>query len=283
MKKHKQFSVITKPAVYDIVSGILWNLDIEGITETDFGLIIYANGQSTVTLDEINTSLDGLKKENLIETYNVEETEIEEINWNEEWEKKIGIINVTDTLTIKPTFKNYTPKEGETVIVIDPKMSFGTGEHETTKLVLSFLETVDLQNKTVLDVGSGTAVLAIGSVKLGAKHATAVDNDEWCYINGMENAERNDVTDKLTIVEGIISDIGEADFDVVLANINKNILLDIAEDINGKLKMNGTLILSGLLIEDEDSIGEHYKKKGFQFIEKKVMNEWIALKMEKIN
>lgn len=280
MKKHKQFSIITNPRLYDIVSGLLWNLEIEGINETDLGLVVYANEESPATVQQIEELLENLKKENIIELYNIEESEIDEINWNEEWEKNIDVIKVSDKLIIKPTFKDYTPNENETVIIIDPKMSFGTGEHETTKLVLNYIEEVDLKEKKVLDIGSGTAVLAIAAAKLGAAKVMAVDNDEWCYINGLENVERNSATHQVEVICGEIKDVKDKGFDVILANINKNILIELADDISKLINKNGTLILSGLLEEDESMIKSVFKQKGFLFINKKVMNEWIALKFE---
>lgn len=281
MRKHKVFNITTIPFNVDLVTGQLWNLEIEGITEGEKNLIIYSSESSSVIKTGIETELQKLVKENLIETFTIEESELEEINWNEEWEKKFSPINVTENIIIKPSFKPVENSGNKMVITIDPKMSFGTGEHETTKLVLQFLEETYNNHKKVLDVGSGTAVLAIAAAKFGAEKVIALDNDEWCLENGIENVVLNNVQDKVEVKLGTLESIKDSDFDLVLANINKNILIDIAEDLSGRIKPNGDLILSGLLAQDEEDIKEVYKKKGFQFNSIKQLNEWIALKLNK--
>ncbi|MCZ7602164.1 MAG: 50S ribosomal protein L11 methyltransferase [Melioribacteraceae bacterium] len=281
MRKHKVFVIAALPFNIDLISGQLWNLDIEGITENEMNLIVYSSPKSSVSINEIEDELKKLKQENLIETYEVEENEIEEINWNEEWEKKFSPIQVTDRIIIKPSFKPIESSQDKLIITIDPKMSFGTGEHETTKLVLQLMEKVYDNHTKVLDVGSGTAVLAIAAAKFGAENVIAIDNDEWCLENGLENVQLNLVEDKVKVQLGEIDSVDDKDFDLVLANINKHILVDIAEKISDKIKDNGDLILSGLLNIDEDDIKEVYAKKGFQFISLKRMNEWIALHFNK--
>ena len=156
-------------------------------------------------------------------------------------------------------------------------MSFGTGEHESTKLALRLMEKHVKGNEKVLDVGSGTGILSIAAIKLGAAYAVAVDNDPLCYQNCTENCTLNNVEKRIKIVEEEIGVILEADFDLVLANIQKNILLLISEKIKAKLKKNGIVVLSGLLLKDEPEIINHYQSLGFKLIEKKVMGEWIAL------
>jgi ribosomal protein L11 methyltransferase len=130
---------------------------------------------------------------------------------------------------------------------------------------------------SVLDVGTGTGVLAIAAVKLGAKDAIAIDNDEWCYDNGIENAQQNSVSDKVKIMLGEVKDVSKKDFQLVLANINKHILIDIAQDIRNHLDENGMLILSGLLHTDHDDILEKYSSLGLRLIDKSQMNEWMSL------
>jgi ribosomal protein L11 methyltransferase len=156
MKTHKQFNISTIPFNVDLLSGLLWQLDIEGINEYDNYLIIFAKEDSELSQESVSNFLKVIQKENLIESFSIEESSIDEINWNEEWEKKTNVIEVSERIIIKPTFRDFTPKENQLVITIDPKMSFGTGEHETTKLVLQLLENHIDNIKTVLDVGSGT-------------------------------------------------------------------------------------------------------------------------------
>ncbi len=227
--------------------------------------------------NEIEDILKKLIEEKLINEYKIEENEFENKNWNEEWEKNLNIIKVTDKIVIKPSFKEYIRKENEIVLTIDPKMSFGTGEHQTTKLMLSLIEKYVKPGMKVLDVGSGTAVLAIASVKLGAEKAIAIDNDEICFENGIENCKQNNVGKKVEVKIGQLNDIEEDDFDLILANIQKNVILEIADDINKRLKRNGFVILSGLLVDDENDVDKKYTGTNFSFIEKKIMDEWMGL------
>ena len=282
MKTHKQFNISTIPFNVDLLSGLLWQLDIEGINEYDNYLVIFAKGESELTEKDITDFLKIIQKENLIESFTLEESSIEEINWNEEWEKKTNVIEVSDRIVIKPTFRDYTPKENQLVITIDPKMSFGTGEHETTKLVLQLLENHNDNVKSVLDVGSGTGVLGIAASLMGAEKVVGIDIDEWCIENGMENIALNSVQSKVEVRLAEISDVKDSPFDLVVANINKHILLDIVEDIVNLTKSNGKVILSGLLISDKVDIVNLYTKHGLVLVDENQLEEWIALVFSKV-
>lgn len=281
MKNYKEFAVTFLPFNVELVSGALWELEITGINELDNSLILFTVEDSPVTIESIEEIMLSLKKENLVETFSITEELLENKNWNEEWEKKVRVIEITDKIVIKPSFKEYTPKENQVIIQIDPKMSFGTGEHATTRLVLQFCETYVKKDDTVLDVGCGTGILALGSVLLGAKKAIGIDNDEWCLLNGNENVILNKLENKVEIRLCETRDIPEKEFDLILANINKHILIDIRNDLYDKMKAGGKLILSGLLNTDEEDIVKHYTAKGLELIEKKFQDEWIALVFSK--
>jgi len=281
LKKHKQFNISTTPFNSDILSGLLWQLEIEGITENENSLSIFANEASGVSVIQVGDLLTSLKEEGMIKSFSVDETFVEEKNWNEEWEKTINVVEVNDKIAIKPTFRNYKPKPDQLVITIDPKMSFGTGEHETTKLVLTFLEKHINKGSSVLDVGSGTGVLSIAASLLGASKVLGIDNDEWCLENGLENVDLNDVRDTVEIKLAEIKDVQEDPFDLILANINKHILITIADEIYNLTSFSGKIILSGLLIEDKADIVELYTSQGFSLIEEKILGEWIALVFQK--
>jgi ribosomal protein L11 methyltransferase len=218
-----------------------------------------------------------LKNENFIESFRVEKEILEDKNWNEEWEKSREVIRISDRIVIKPTFKNYSAKENEIVLTIDPKMSFGTGEHQTTKLILQLLEDTVKPGIKVLDVGSGTGILAIASIKLGASKAVAVDSDEICLDNCNENCSLNQVVDSVKILTGEIDAVNENDFDLILANIQKNVLIEIAEKLKSRLNKNGFVILSGLLDSDFDVIRNKYYSIGFEIRRIEKEDEWIAL------
>lgn len=281
MKNHRTFTITASPFIPDLISGQLWSLDIEGIDEQNTMLIVFADEKSGVNKNSIENELQKLTQENLIETFSIEEGSIEEVNWNEEWERNLKPIRVSDNIIIKQSFKEVETQPNELVITIDPKMSFGTGEHETTKLVLQLLEECDIKNKSGLDIGSGTAILAIASAKLGAVKIVALDNDQWCFDNGIENVKTNNVESFVDIRLGELDDVKEKDFDFILANINTNVLIDIASGVSAKLKDGGFIILSGLLTDDEDKILKEYTKKGCAHIQTLRMNEWTALKFKK--
>jgi len=276
MKKFKEFIIRTTPFNPEIISGLLWELNISGLTEENGFIKVFSEGDN-LSKSELESFLKKLRGEKLIVEYSVEESELENKNWNEEWEKNLNIIKVTDRIVIKPSPKEYIPKENEIVLTIDPKMSFGTGEHQTTKLMLKLIQKYVKPGINVLDVGSGTAVLAIASVKLGANNAIAIDNDELCFVNGNENCILNNVENKVKIRIGQVSDVEENNFDLILANIQKNIILNIADDVKKRLKKNGLIVLSGLLTDDEDDIVKVYNKINFSLVEKDRMVEWIAL------
>lgn len=277
MKTYKKFLITSEPSNNDLVSGLLWQLDIDGINETENGIVVFADSSKNITRDDIGNILKEMISERLIESFYIFEETLEDKNWNEEYEKNVRVIEVTEKIVIKPSFKEYISKPDQIVITIDPKMSFGTGEHATTKLVLQLIEKYVSGGEKVLDVGSGTAVLGIASVMLGAVSALCIDNDEWCVLNGNENVKANDLEGKVEIRLAEIQQVEEKEFDLIAANINKHILLDIAEELKVKIKKSGVLILSGLLIIDENDIVEKYTRLQFKLIEKITMDEWCAL------
>lgn len=277
MKHFKQFHISTSPQSNEIISGLLWQLDLAGINETDFGLLVFAESLKNISKNDISKILYNAVQNNLIEKYEISEEEVEDKNWNEEYEKNVRVNEITDRLVIKPSFKDYTPEKNQIVITIDPKMSFGTSEHQTTRLMLTLIEKHVRQDDIVLDVGSGTGILAIASVLLGADKAIGIDNDEWCLLNGKENVKMNGLEDKVDIRLAELNQITEKEFDLVVANINKHILIEIAEELKSKIKMTGTLILSGLLISDEGEICNKYTSLNLKPIEKLQMDEWLAL------
>src|ERR1035437_4950454 len=280
MKKYKEFLITAEPFNSELLSGVLWESNISGINEEVNCIKVFTDDLS-LSLEELKKHLQNLKNENLLFSFTIEENIYENKNWNEEWEQSINVIEVTNKIVIKPTFRNYNTKPGQVVLLIDPKMSFGTGEHQTTKLVLMLLEKYVTTGARVLDVGSGSGILAIASVKLGARYAIALDIDEWCFDNAVENSKLNNVNDSIEVIQGEITDIKESGFDMILANIQKNILIEIAPDIYNRLKPGGIAILSGLLDYDEADIKTEFTVIGLSFLEIKSLDSWIALVFQK--
>ena len=280
MKKYKEFLITAEPFNSELLSGILWESNISGINEEVNCIKVFTDDLS-LTLEELKGRLQSLKNENLLYSFTIEENIFEDKDWNEEWEQSINVIHVTDKIVIKPTFRDYNAKTGQIVLTIDPKMSLGTGEHQTTKLVLMLLEKYTIAGARVLDVGSGSGILAIASIKMGAQHAIAVDIDEWCYDNAIENSKLNNVDKSIDVFQGEIKDIKQSGFDLILANIQKNILLEIAPEIYKRLKPGGIVILSGLLDYDEVDIKNGFTELGLSFLEIKSLDSWIALVFQK--
>ncbi|GAA4955822.1 50S ribosomal protein L11 methyltransferase [Algibacter agarivorans] len=201
--------------------------------------------------------------------------EIEQTNWNEEWEKNFNPIIVDDACSVRAPFHE---KQNTTYdIVIEPKMSFGTGHHETTHMMIQHILKNDFNNKSVLDMGCGTGVLAILAELKGAKLLDAVDYDNWCYLNSLENVERNNCGN-ITVIEGDASVLKGKKYDVIIANINRNILLQDMKTYASCLNENGMLFLSGFYNDDILLIQTECEKHMLKFEEKLERNNWVSLK-----
>mgnify|MGYP006086863441 FL=1 len=200
-------------------------------------------------------------------------------NWNLEWEKNFKPVRINSRCIIRADFHPpYSDIEDE--IIITPKMSFGTGHHETTYLMINELYNIDLINKRVLDMGCGTGVLSIISSKRGAEKIVAIDIDEWAYKNSIENSKLNNINNTKFIF-GDIDKLNGLTFNVILANINRNIILRDLHIYYRSLSLNGDLLVSGFLFDDINLILEVAKKLGFSLINKKNKNQWYMLRLRK--
>lgn len=204
--------------------------------------------------------------------------EIEQVNWNEEWEKNFEPIDVDGKCHVRAPFHEKTNAEFD--IVIEPKMSFGTGHHETTHMMIQHLLETDLVGKKTLDMGCGTAILAILVEMKGAQPIDAIDIDNWCYLNSIENAERNNCK-HISVYEGDASLLVGKKYDVIIANINRNILLNDMQQYVACLNENGILFLSGFYTEDIPVISESCTSKGLTYVKQFERNNWVALKFKK--
>lgn len=203
--------------------------------------------------------------------------EMPNINWNEEWEKNFSPINVEDKVLIRAEF--HEPNANLHEIVIQPKMSFGTGHHPTTHLMIQQMLDMDLENKKVLDMGCGTSVLAIFAKQKGAGRTVAIDIDEWSVENSKENAARNNV--ELDIELGTAENLGKEKFDIILANINRNILISDIPTYVSVLEDGGKLLLSGLCFFDVDDILEVCTEQNLKLEKKIQREEWVSLLLSK--
>lgn len=281
VKKITAYTVLCPEEYSEILSAFLWELSPAGIEEVESGLCMFFETEAAPSKDEVFEYLQNLENDSLIPGFELLSENYENKNWNEEWEKNITVIHVSDEIVIKPTFKEYTPQPGQVVLHIDPKMSFGTGEHETTRMMLRAIRKHCKPGDHVLDAGAGSAILAIAAVIFGAKSAIAFDNDDWCYDNGIENCALNGVGDKVEIRTCEMKDIQETSFNMILANIQKNILIPLAGDFFNKLTSRGILLLSGILESDVDELKEIYTGAGFTYLESASEKEWRMLAFTK--
>lgn len=206
---------------------------------------------------------------------------IEEKNWNEVWEQTIQPQRIGPFL-VKPTWSIEKAMETEILLEIDPKMAFGTGYHETTRLILRQFPMIDFEDKVIMDAGTGTGILAIASIKSGAARAVAFDVDPWSDVNARENAIINQVNDQVDIRFGGAEVIKEMEsFDITLANINRNVILDLIPFFINKTKIDGTILLTGLLDRDEPMIREKLKDEPVDILDLRQEGEWILFQLRK--
>ncbi|ETN94941.1 50S ribosomal protein L11 methyltransferase [Zhouia amylolytica] len=255
----------------EILIAELGSIGFESFVETEDGLLAYINKDEWFEniLDEVYI----LNNDEFSISYSFKD--IEQVNWNEEWEKNFEAIEVDGVCTVRAPFHD-TPKT-EFDIVIEPKMSFGTGHHETTHMMIQHLLKMDLEGKKTLDMGCGTAVLAILAEKMGAQPIDAIDIDNWCYLNSLENAERNNCK-HITVYEGDASLLKGRAYELIIANINRNILLRDIPVYVKSLRKEGVLLLSGFYKEDLDQVKERCAEFSLKFVENLEKNHWVAAK-----
>ena len=262
--------------ISDVLAQELGEIGFESFVPTEESLDAYIS-ESLFDESKLNILLTEFPFEASID-YKV--TQIESKNWNEEWEKNFfEPIVIGNDCVIHSSFHKKIPK-AKYDIVIDPKMAFGTGHHETTSLVIGRLLEMELKGKTLLDMGCGTAVLAILAAMRGAKNIVAIDIDTWCTENSIENITMNKI-------EGIDVQLGGAEllsglhFDIILANINRNILLADIEQYAACLSSGGELYMSGFYKEDIPLIEAEANRNGLKFIDYLEKNNWVVVKTVK--
>lgn len=243
----------------------------ESFVETEMGVTAY------IQKDEWHESiLDDIQILNSNEfKISYEFKEIEQVNWNAEWERSFTPIVVNDLVTVRAPFHEKTKTKYD--IIIEPKMSFGTGHHETTHMMIEHILKTDFNNKSVLDMGCGTGVLAILAEMKGAAKVDAIDIDNWCYLNAKENVARNNM-DFISVYEGDVTLLKDKKYDLIIANINRNILLADLPSYAKCLNKGGVLLLSGFYTEDLEMISQKCTELELKFEKNLERNNWVAAK-----
>lgn len=259
----------------EVLVAELADLGFDSFEETDKGLLAYIPSQDYK--DELLSDLmaANMPDQNL----SWQAQPMPDKNWNAEWEKNFEPIIVEEHCLIRAPFhasENY-PLE----IVIEPKMSFGTGHHATTYLMIAQMLKMDLSSKKVLDMGSGTGVLAIAAEKLGAKDCDAIDIDEWAFENAAENFERNACKHIQNIMGGAEAIPAQTLYNVILANINRNILTRDMHLYNQVLAPNGSILFSGFYTHDKQDIDTVASTFGWTLTDQQSRGEWCALQYHK--
>ncbi|MCI5707816.1 MAG: 50S ribosomal protein L11 methyltransferase [Odoribacter sp.] len=261
--------------VADALIAELSNIGYDGFSYTDDGFTAYTDKASYNT--EAIQNLEILQY--FSEIYSIKTTvqEIEDQDWNKVWEENFTPIVVDNRIQVRAGFHEPIPGI-EYEIIIEPKMSFGTGHHATTALMLRTIleQASNIKGKRVLDMGCGTGILSIMASKVGAREVTGIDIDEWAYNNAMENLQNNHINN-ITIKIGDASLLtAEKPFDIILANINRNILLNDMEHYNARLQPEGLLIMSGFYEHDLPMIREKAEYLGLEYKSYHEEKQWVA-------
>lgn len=249
--------------------GLFFALDNDGMEEKENEIDIYFNETQTTDCEIFIQSL--------CDDYKISFTKkiLENKNWNEQWESSFQPINIDDFVQVRATFHEANVNV-QHEIIIEPKMSFGTGHHATTAQMMQRMQQIDFTNKMVLDIGSGTGILAILAEKLGAKKCIAIDNDEWCYTNAIENISLNNANN-IQVIFGDLSAVPNTKYDIILANIHRNFLVENMKSLCEILISDGYLLVSGFYNADEQLILETAQVNGLTANYRSVQENWSCI------
>ncbi len=264
------------PDYTDILTAELAELGFDSFVETDEGLNAYII-ESDFSEEAVQALIAKYADQTAI-AYEV--SSLEKRNWNAEWERDYEPIEVASQVRVRASFHEKDARFRYD-IVINPKMSFGTGHHQTTAMMLEQQLALDFAGKTVLDVGSGTGILAILAAKMGAKSVLAFDIEEWAVANAHENAEVNDCP-QITVFQGTIENVvPDSNYDIIVANINRNVLLAEIPTYTNFLVRNGYLVVSGFYENDAMDIQQKATETGLSFVTSMTNQEWTSLLFQK--
>ena len=264
------FTLLENEPFTDIIIAKLNEIEFESYLETDKGVKAYIQESSfnSVKLDYVIQELQSFF------SFDFQIKKIKEENWNEKWENSFSTVKINEDCIIRANFHDPCP-DYKHEIIITPKMSFGTGHHETTFLMMDQMFKLDFYNKSVLDIGCGTGILSILSKMLGSNKTIGIDVDKWSYESSLENSILNNTT-SIEFRLGDITSINQL-FDIILANINRNVILSDLHQYTRSMKKNSNLLLSGFLLDDIKEIRDVAESLGLTFLSNKNKNEWNLL------
>lgn len=265
------FEVVPLEPWTDLLINELGELGFESFLQTENGVSAFISEADWS--DQLLIQIDLAQNEQVQISHQIEF--IKEENWNANWEASFDPICVSNRCTIRAPF--HPPAETEMEIVINPKMSFGTGHHQTTYMMVQLLMDMDIKGSRVLDMGCGTGILAIAACKKGASHITAIDIDQWCFNNSHENIQVNGCP-SIKVILGDATALGHEIYDLIIANINRNVLLNDLSTYVKVLAPGGLLLLSGFYAEDIPLIRERAESFGLSYVENVERDNWIAIK-----
>lgn len=295
--KYIELDIKTKTENKDKLLGILYDFDIYTIEEISKNIIDELN-QNERDWDFIDYPiLDVSENELILKTYPenkkiakeieslILEKNLGEVNiyekddedWANNWKKYYKPLEVGEKIAIVPNWEKYENKNNRKEIIINPGMAFGTGTHESTYMCLEMLEKYVKKEDKIFDIGCGSGILAIASLKLGASHALAVDIDDKCIEATIENAKLNNVTDKVDVKKGNLLDVVRGDADLIVSNIIAEIIVDEIKNLKNHLHSGGIFISSGIISERKNMVVDALKQNGFDIIDEKSKNNWVAI------
>lgn len=259
----------------EIVNAFLMNMPFEGILEEDDSITAFVANSDWKRKD----LQEMVELANQLE-FEYEISEVDDKNWNDEWEKNYKPFEIKDVVLVKAPFHKEKASKSQIEIIISPQMAFGTGHHPTTEMMLTTMNHLKFKNKRVLDFGAGSGVLSIAADKWGAKKVIALENDKKAFENLKENIKINNC-ENTHAINGSLEDLNDKKYHIILANINRNVLMDYAKGIRKKCKSNATLLISGILEKDQKMVVHEYKKQGFKLKSSSQTLDWICLELEK--
>lgn len=273
MKQYDALTCYANRETLELLLAVSSTLEITGTLDEGTSITLYFD-EGGATPQAIETLQSWLPEGTEIR---IEATRVEEQNWNAEFEASLQPVRIGERLIITQSWQPQQSDEQTLQVVIDPKMSFGTGHHESTRLISLLLMKLDPAAKRVLDIGTGTGVLAIVAALRGAAATIAFDNNEWAVANTIENVALNGVANQIDVRQCELEEIAEGEFDIILANLHRNIIIQLLPGIVQRMGANSPLLLtSGVLIEDYQSLLDAAANHGLHPIDEARENEWVA-------